>query len=778
MQLAFNLHNLACPMCAAAVQATVAAVPGVSNACAHFSSRKLVVEGENLNSADIVTAVRESGSDIDAELDESGEGDEEGPHRHEDADQGIINCSGQTTHATLDDLCGSGCACSFKRKPVVAEAAGVHVYDCPEYLAEFDQLESAWDESGHEHGNTSTHVDSGHKKDAVILIFSAVLFVAALLWDNFDPSSGSEPQIWLIRLMFAVPYLLCGWVVFKGAWESLKNGSIFNEFSLMAIATLAAIGLDQLPEAVGVMLFYRVGEFFQELALNRSRSSIKGLLAARPSSARLLNSDGTIRSRAVEKVLVGENIVVRPGEKVPLDGEIIAGHSQFDTSPLTGEPKPLSAKPGDDVLAGYINLDSMLTLKVTAPFKDSQISRILGLVEDAAKRKAAPERFVTRFARVYTPIVVVLAVLVACLPPLLGGAQWHEWIYRALVLLVISCPCALVISIPLSYFGGIGGASRRGILVKGGLVLDMLKDITTVVFDKTGTLTRGVFEVTSIEPVEQVSEQQLLYAAALAEMESNHPVARSIMQHVGDVARPADLAVQELAGRGMLSKSGGRRYLAGNAELMREHGLDIEAAAVSNIQGTVVYVAEDDRFLGTILVSDALRPESAQAIADLKALGLKTIMLTGDRAEGAAWVAEATGIDDYRAGLLPAQKVETLESLADPKTAAFVGDGVNDAPILALSGIGIAMGGAGSEVAVEASDAVILNDSPSKVVELFGLGKKVRAVVWQNIALAVGVKVLFMTLGIIGLSGLWEAVFADVGVALLAVLNAGRAVRI
>ncbi len=785
--LKYKLNSLACPMCAVAVQHTVAALPGVAKATADFPTQTLVVEGIRLNSKDIITAVRESGSDIDAEEEM---GDAEPPPDcssevfSEDPDE--RNSSGgeaaafyEAARPAPDDLCGSGCVCRFK-KSVVPDAV-VHVYDCPEYIKDAEKRFAA--PVGPKSGKISFwRGEQG--KEALLLILSATMFCAAMVLDHvypeaLDPAAGGiSGKTLLVWTLFIVPYLICGVPVFRGAIRALQNKSIFNEFSLMAIATLAAIGLNQLPEAVGVMLFYCVGEFFQELAVSRSRSSIKALMASRPVTARVVGTDGAVRVRAVESVLPGEDVIVRPGEKIPLDGFLISGRSQLDTSPLTGEPKPMRVEPGREIRAGYINLDSVLTFRVTQTFKDSEISRILELTEKAALRKAAPERFVTRFARVYTPIVVLLAVLVACLPPLLGGAEWREWIYRSLVLLVISCPCALVISIPLSYFGGIGGASRRGILVKGGLVLDSLKKIDTVVFDKTGTLTEGVFAVNSVSSEPGVSRPQVLQAAGIAEMQSNHPVARSIMSEIGTFELPGDLSAEELPGLGMRAESGGHVYLAGNGKLMEKMGVEFRKNPA--IEGTVVYVAENGRFLGSILVSDRLREDAAKAVSELKKRGLRIYMLTGDRMEGAVWVAKATGIDDFKAGLLPSQKVEALEEItkpAGPGHAAFVGDGVNDAPIISLAGIGIAVGGA-SEVAIEASDVVLQGNSPGKVVQLFDLARKVRSIVWQNIALALGVKITFMCLGVVGISGLWEAVFADVGVALMAVLNASRATRV
>ncbi len=811
MKMNFKLHNLACPMCAAAVQNAVGALPGVNKACAHFSNKILSVEGENLDSKNIIAAVQETGNDVDAEL--NAELSENGEDSEPPGEAGSFalasNASSSVQNATsenyLDELCGGGCACHPSKKTNPSAAFGIqHVYQCPEYT-EFEDLEiaSSWDEQEHSHGHVPTPQAqlnipllsiwaswNEHKKEAALLIFSSILFVIAMLWDNFVQA----PNLWGVRALFTIPYLLCGWAVFRGAGQAMRRGSIFNEFSLMGLATLAAIAIGEMPEAVGVMLFYRIGEFFQELALSRSRGSIKSLLASRPVQARVLNSNGSIRTRPVQRVLPGETIIVRPGEKVPLDAQVIAGESQFDTAPITGEPKPQLATPGSKALAGYINLGGMLTLKVSSAFKNSQIARILELVEKAAARKAAPERFVTRFARVYTPIVIVMATMVACLPPLLGGGDWREWLYKSLVLLVISCPCALVISIPLTYFSGIGGASRRGILVKGGMVFDSLKEINTVIFDKTGTLTQGVFEVVRLDPAPGVSEQALLQAAEIAESQSNHPVALSIMEYLGtqvgqvgqvDRLKQEKLEIQEVPGQGVIAQQGQNRYLAGNSALLLANNISLEQNAGQNIgqntwqaQGTLVHIAKNNQYLGSILVADRLRPESSQTIAQLKERKLKTLMLTGDQEQGAAWVAEAVGINAYRSGLLPTQKVDALQEMANPKTSVFVGDGLNDAPILAMSAIGISMGGLGSAVAVEASDAVILNDSPAKVVELLDLGKKVRSVVWQNIVMAIGIKILFITLGVIGVSGLWEAVFADVGVALLAVLNATRAVKI
>ncbi len=610
-----------------------------------------------------------------------------------------------------------------------------------------------------------------HRQEILVLAGSALIFALALIFEGaieraFGPWGG--------RVLFAVPYLLCGLPIAKEAVEAALKGDLFNEFMLMFGATVAAICLDQMAEAVGVMLFYRIGELFQDIAAAGSRRSIRNLLASKPTTANVLRN-GEVACVAVESVEPGAEFIVRAGESVPLDGEVLSGVSQVDQSPLTGESMPVAVAAGDTVMGGTLNMEGVLTVRATKAFADTHMARVLELVENAASNKAPTERFITRFARYYTPAVVALAFLVAVLPPLLGGADWRTWIYRALVMLVISCPCALVISIPLSYFGGIGAASKRGILVKGGTVLDGLTHVDTVVFDKTGTLTQGVFALVVIEPAHGVSEDELLYAAAVAESDSNHPVARSIMRRAGEgFVRPAGAQVCEASGKGMVAEFGGSRYLAGTEALLAEHGVSVSE---NDRQGTLVHVAKDARYLGCLTVADMLKPDAEAAVAAIRGQGHKTYMLTGDREEVAASVAAGLGLDGYTAGLLPEGKVKALDGLAARERVAFVGDGINDAPILALSRVGIAMGGVGAQAAVEAADAVILNDAPSKVAELLALARKVRGIVWQNIFMALGVKGLFMALGVVGLSGLWEAVFADVGVALLAVLNATRATR-
>ena len=627
------------------------------------------------------------------------------------------------------------------------------------------------DEHSHDHGHEHDHGGGSHVREIALLGTTGLFFVLALIVeDSLTARFGSLAA----PLLYAVPYLVCGWAIFKTAARLISSRDLMNEFTLMAGATLVAVGLGEYAEAVGVMLFYRIGEFFQDVATERSRASIQGLLASKPTTAHVLHGDDVITAD-VETVSMGDTVIVRAGESVPLDGVVLSGATHLDQSPLTGESIPVAVVAGDQVMGGSINTGGVITVRVTAAFADTHMARVLEMVQNAAQNKAPTERFLTRFARYYTPAVVAVAVLVATLPPLVAAADWQTWIYRALVLLVISCPCALVISIPLSYFGGIGAASRKGILVKGGVVLDGLSHIKTVIFDKTGTLTKGEFTVTKVVPQPGVSEDALVHAAALAEMDSNHPVARAVAAKAGkDFVRPADLVVEEVPGKGMKAVTNGTVYLAGSARLLADAG--IPAPEVSAV-GAVVYVVCNNEYYGYLDVTDTIKPEAGEAIAALKTRGLKVLMLSGDRKEAAAAVAAAVGVDGYEAELLPEGKVEAVSRLADRETVAFVGDGINDAPILALSRVGIAMGGVGAEAAVEAADAVILNDSPAQVARLFRIGDKTRIVVWQNIILALGVKLFFMGMGICGLSGLWEAVFADVGVALLAVVNATRTIR-
>ena len=641
---------------------------------------------------------------------------------------------------------------------------------------------------GHDHRHDHEHSAADQCRELIKMGISALLFAIGMLAD--ERLESVMPTWLVIAVFYALPYILCGYEVLSVGLKSILKGDFFNEFTLMGGATIAAIALGQLPEAVGVMLFYCVGEFVQERAAGRSRRSIKALLAARPSIAHEMLADGTTRDVEPEVLGPGSHILVRPGEKIPLDGAVLEGESQVDTSPLTGESVPQRIAPGSRVLAGTINLNAALRVQVTAAFADSSIARILEMVENAVARKAPTERFITRMARWYTPAVTGIALLVAVLPPLFGLGPFSQWIYRALVLLVISCPCALLISIPLGYFGGIGAASRRGILIKGGAVLDNLRDIRVAALDKTGTLTEGVFEVNAVLPAPGISETELLAAAALAESRSNHPIARSVLraaQNRGIAADDASLiGMEEIPGMGVVasittstdaaSAPTATDLLAGNAALLTSRGLTpVEA----NLPGSVVQVAKGGKVLGALVVADRLKPQSPQAIEALRHLGVQHIaMLTGDREEQARPVAQQLKLDSLRAGLLPEDKAGALEALGPVRNTIFVGDGINDAPVLATAGVGVAMGGLGAEAAIETADVVILDDNPARLPELLRIARRTRAIVWQNIVMALGIKGLFMALGIVGLSGLWEAVFADVGVALMAVLNAARAGKI
>ncbi|OXS29005.1 MAG: cadmium-translocating P-type ATPase [Desulfovibrio sp. MES5] len=628
------------------------------------------------------------------------------------------------------------------------------------------------------HSHEHDHGSGSDKRELLLMGFSAVLFATGMLAD--DSMAQHVPNWLVLTVFYALPYILCGYDVLRLGLKSILKKDFFNEFTLMSGATIAAIALGELPEAVGVMLFYRIGEFVQERAAGHSRRSVKALLAARPSIAHQIVDDGSVRDVKPEDLGPGSHILVRPGEKIPLDGTVLEGDSQVDTSPLTGESIPLRLLPGGRVHAGTINLNGSLRIEVTSAFAESSIARILEMVENAVARKAPTERFITRVARWYTPAVTGLALLVAVIPPALGFGPFSEWLYRALVLLVISCPCALLISIPLGYFGGIGAASRRGILIKGGAVLDSLRDIRVAALDKTGTLTEGVFEVNAVLPAQDVEPDELLTTAALAESRSNHPIARSVMRAAIEANIITDdtaiSSMREIPGKGVEVHTADATLLAGNAALMEAY--DIAPQTVT-VPGSVVQVARNGRLLGALVVADRLKPQSPEAIEGLRRMGIGTIaMLTGDRTEQARPVAERLKLDILKADLLPEDKADALEAIGPVKNTLFVGDGINDAPVLATAGVGVAMGGLGAEAAIETADVVILDDNPARLPELLRIARRTRTIVWQNITMALGIKSVFMGLGIFGLSGLWEAVFADVGVALMAVLNAARAGKI
>lgn len=576
-------------------------------------------------------------------------------------------------------------------------------------------------------------------------------------------------------LFFAIAYLLIGWDVLRTAVRNIRHGQVFDENFLMFIATIGAFLIGEYPEAVAVMLFYQIGEFFQHRAVDQSRKSIAELMDIRPDVATL--ADG--RQVRPDQVTIGQRILVRAGEKIPLDGTVLEGEAFIDTTALTGESVPRRVRPSDSILAGTINTDGHLLIQVDRRYGESTVAKILDLVENASRHKAPTEKFITRFARVYTPVVVVIATLLAVVPPLLiSGATWGDWIYRALVFLVISCPCALVISIPLGFFSGIGAASKRGILVKGGNHLEALQQLDTVVFDKTGTLTEGVFEVVELRPVSG-SDEELLQAAATVEQHSNHPIAKSIQRLYATrgVVTVTGQDYREVAGSGVTGRFGTDQLEAGNARWFKELGF---TPLDQTEDGTYVHVSKNGTYLGFIRIADRIKSSTVDALQDLKKLGVRrTVMLTGDRQETAQRIGQQVGIDQIEAELLPDQKVDQLEAILRQAKGkvAFVGDGINDAPVLTRADVGIAMGGLGSDVAIEAADVVLMTDEPKQLVEAIHVARATRKIVYQNILFALGVKGVFLLLGAFGIATMWEAVFADVGVTVLAVLNAMRILR-
>jgi len=624
----------------------------------------------------------------------------------------------------------------------------------------FDEVEEELEEQNRE-----------FKREITFLSIAGVFFVITLLIENFLPQY--EGTIWL-NGSFLVLFALCGWPVVKMALRLLAKGDIFNEYTLMASAAIAAIGIGEMSESVGVMIFYRLGEALQDKAASKSRRSIKSLLAEKPMEAKLVEGN-SVRLVEPSELKQGDIVRVLPGEIIPVDGVVISGASQIDCSAITGESLPVYAEQNSEVSGGTLALDGVLTIKAAGPFEDSTISRMLEMVQNAVEKKAPTERFITRFAKWYTPAMFFVAAAVFA-TLMFTGYTTAEALQRALVILVISCPCALVISIPLGYFGGIGCASTRGILVKGAYVFDNLRKVTLAVFDKTGTLTYGKFKVAKVLPQEGVTKEELISAAVLAERGSTHPIARCICAEMPELVVPEGALVTQLSGKGMILKYGEREIIAGNAYLMADYGVKCPS---TQDDGTFVYVIENGEYLGCIVAEDEIREDSFTAMRELEKLGLQTFMLTGDREKVARDVCEKLKMGGYSAELQPEDKVDELLKICggDLEKSIFIGDGVNDGPVLVTSDTGIAMGAFGSQVAVEVSDVVIVDDSPLKVAELLRIAKKTRAIVWENVFLAFGIKFLFLVMGVCGEAGLWEAVFADVGVALLAILNATRASR-
>lgn len=634
------------------------------------------------------------------------------------------------------------------------------------------------------------------------ILVTAVLYAALVAADHMKMIPAVF-EGWKLLFLYLIPYFVIGWDILYKAVRNIKNGQIFDENFLMAVATIGAFGVNEYSEAVAVMLFYQVGELFQSYAVNRSRQSITDLMDICSEYANI-EEDGQLKQVDPDDVEVGDIIVIKPGEKIPLDGKVVFGESMVDTSALTGESVPRTVKEGDDLVSGCVNGNGLLRAEVTKEFDDSTVAKSLELVENASSKKAHVENFITRFARYYTPAVVISAVVLAVIPPLFAGQSWAEWVRRACTFLVISCPCALVISVPMSFFSGIGAASKKGVLVKGSNYLEIMSKLHTVVFDKTGTLTKGEFKVARIYSADEEADtagngenesgesaengtdprsekqRKVLELAALAESYSDHPISRSIRDAWGkklDQSRVSD--AQEISGHGVKVKIDGKMVLAGNGKLMDEKGISYtECDSI----GTVVYVAEDGRFLGSIVIADGIKDGVKDAIQRLKRAGVsKTVMLTGDRRNVAEAVAKEIGLDEVHAQLLPGDKVDAVESLMkflpESKKLAFVGDGINDAPVLSRADVGIAMGSMGSDAAIEAADVVLMDDDPGKIADIVRISRKTMGIVMQNIVFALGVKFVVLAMGAFGVANMWEAVFADVGVSVIAILNAMRALK-
>ncbi len=772
----YVLGRLHCPDCAAGIERDVAGIDGVCRARVDFESGVLSMEIDGADRVDEV--MRRTGSVVGRhpEAFRPREARRKTQKRGELWLQGLdcAECAAKIEREVSRIEGVSSAALNFATGRLSVDADGEAL---PEILRQtretIRRLEPDVTVSGKApEAEAEPAGDIRERLERLPVIGGMFFFAVALAMPG--------PQAVKIAL-YLVAYLLAGGQVLLRSARNIRRGEIFDENFLMSVATLGAFAIGQFPEGVAVMLFYQIGEYVQDLAVNRSRRSISALMSIRPDFAVRLDGDKETRVTPQE-IAVGQRIAVRPGERVPLDGVVEQGSAALDTSALTGESRPRDVAPGDEILSGSVSLDGRLVVRVTREFGQSAVSRILDLVQEAGSRKTVTENFITRFAHWYTPVVVGLAVALAVIPPLvLPGMEFSKWIYRALVFLVVSCPCALVVSVPLSFFAGLGGASRSGVLVKGGNFLEALARVDTVVFDKTGTLTQGVFEVTQVRPAEGETKERLLETAALAESYSNHPIAQSIRRAWGGVAEASRIGgIREIPGHGVEATVDGESVLAGNRRLMEQAGVvcpDDPAA------GTVVHLCRNGAYLGSLVISDRLRPDSRRAVEQLHAAGVsRMVMLTGDSRAAADRVAGELGLDGAYAELLPEQKVEKLEQLARELPAgrgiAFVGDGINDAPVLARADVGVAMGGLGSDAAIEAADVVLMTDSLSRLPAGIGIARRTHRIVWENIVFALGVKVVLLVLGALGLASMWAAVFGDAGVTLLAVLNAIRALHV
>ncbi len=748
MEKIYFIHGLDCPNCAAKIERALQKMSELKTASIDFMAEKLLIETQpGISCDEVLPKIQKLADQLEpgVTIDQQKDGNASHAHSHEH----------------------EGCSCEIHHHEHGHNQH--HVYH-----HEHEQgLEHSHDEkvTMHDHDNSFL---SGKLKIIQILV-SAVLFLSAWV-------VGEETIPGIV--LFLISYVLIGWEIIWNALKNIVKGQVFDENFLMSLASIGAICIGSYPEGVAVMLLYQIGEYFQSYAVRRSRKSISDLMDIHPDFANLKMEDSTIQKVAPEQVKIDDIIVIKPGEKVPLDSIVTEGNSLIDTSALTGESVPREVSPGSKLLSGSINTSGLLTARVEKIFAESTVSKILNLVENASSRKAPAENFITKFAKYYTPIVVVAALLLAVLPPLLLQESFTKWIYQALTFLVISCPCALVISVPLSFFAGIGGASKAGILVKGSNYLEILSKAETVIFDKTGTLTKGSFEVSKIVPI-GCTEERFLTLMVQGESSSNHPISKSIRKayehRFGSQPDFSNISgYSELSGRGISAQIEGKEVLLGNQKLMSENQISVPAVKES---GTIVHLAEDGVYLGYLIISDQVKADSKQAVSALKEIGVsKTVMLTGDNFMTAEAIAQELGIDEVHAELLPDGKVEWLEKLLSSKkeksSLAFVGDGINDAPVLARADIGIAMGGVGSDAAIEAADVVIMTDEPSKIPTAIRHAKRTLSIVKQNIIFALGIKILILILGAFGIATMWEAVFADVGVCLIAILSAMRAMKV
>jgi Cd2+/Zn2+-exporting ATPase len=782
----FTLQNLGCANCAAKMEMQIQKLDGVSSASVNFPAKTLTLGIEDPGiSVVIVSKIKAIIKDIEPEVVVKEK------YKSSSLENALIlsgldcvNCAGKIENEVRKLPGIAAASLNFANKKLVftlesATDAELMIQKIRSIVKDIEPEVEVLDKANKTVASSDDddNVDIGGKafrNKSIRLAASGIFYFAALLVTFLH-----APFV-INVLLFVISYLLSGGTVLLKAGKNILKGRVFDENFLMSVATLGAFAIGKFEEGVAVMLFFELGMHLQNLAAGRSRKSIAALMDIRPDSANL-RVDGEIRVVSPKSVKIGEVIIVKPGEKIPLDGIVTEGSSMVDTSALTGESVPREVIEGNEVLGGFINQNGMIAVRVSHEYGESTVAKILDLVQNASNKKAPTENFISVFARYYTPVVTIAALLIAVIPPLFFGAPFSDWLYRALVFLVISCPCALVLSIPLGFFGGIGAASRIGVLVKGSNYLEALKDIEIMVFDKTGTLTQGVFEVTQIQPSGNFTEEQLLYFAALAETQSNHPIAVSIRNaYEKDIDATDIKRYEEIPGHGTMVVIGEQEVLIGNSRLMERENIPyIKTDSV----GTVVYIAVDKQYAGFIIISDKVKPDSAKTIGMLKKMGVKkTVMLTGDNRAVGEIIGQQLGLDEVHAELLPDQKVAVLESLVKEKTSkgklAFVGDGINDAPVLARADIGIAMGALGSDAAIEAADVVLMTDEIKKLIGAVKISHRTKQIVWQNIYFALGVKVIVLLLGALGIATMWAAVFADVGVALIAVLNAMRVLLI